>query len=173
MIDLVAAIVSHTPPWVWLLLAAIVALGVRQMRRQRVGATRVLLLPAVLGLLGLGAAWRTFGAAGPIETALAWALGAAIGIAASRALAPLRGIVAHADGSLEVPGSVVPLALMLGVFALRYVVNVALAMHPALAAPGAFAITACAAYGAAGGLFAARAHRLWVARMPARVATAA
>jgi hypothetical protein len=164
MIDFLHAVLVHTPTRVWILLAVLVAVGLRQTAPRRVSASRVLMLPVAIGLLSLSSAWNAFGAAGAVETPLAWALGAVIGLAGGRALALPQGVVAHADGSFELPGSIVPLLVMLGVFALRYVVNVALAVSPGLAAQAAFAIAASAAYGAPVGLLAARARRVWAAR---------
>jgi hypothetical protein len=164
MTDFLHAVLVHTPIRVWILLAVLVAVGLGQTAPRRVSATRLLLLPVVIGGLSLSSAWHAFGDANPVGMPLAWALGVAIGLAGARALGAPRGVVAHADGSFELPGSIVPLLVMLGVFALRYVVNVALAVSPVLAAQAAFAVAAGAAYGAPVGLLAGRARKTWAAR---------
>jgi len=61
----------------------------------------------------------------------------------------------------QVQGSWVPLALMMGIFATKYFVGVASAMHPELTRDTAFALGFSALYGAFSGVFAARAARLW------------
>jgi len=164
MLNFLVTIVVHTPRSVWILLAVLVALGLRQTTSRRIGPARALLLPAALVLLSMSAAGRTFGAGGAMEPLVAWALGAAIGVACSRALGLPRGIVALSDGRLEVPGSVAPLAIMLGLFLAHYVSHVALAIAPALATNDAFVVVAAAAYGLPSGMVAARAHAMWVAR---------
>jgi hypothetical protein len=149
---------------VWILLGVLVAVGLRQTAPRRIGASRALVLPAALVLMSISGAWRTFGAGGAIEPLVAWALGAGIGAAGTRALDLPRGVVAHADGSLEIPGSFAPLAIMLAIFLAHYVVHVALAIAPTLAAQDAFVVGAAAAYGIPSGMVAARARKLWTAR---------
>jgi hypothetical protein len=59
------------------------------------------------------------------------------------------------------------MALILSLFALRYGVNVALALQPGLVANSAFTLTTAAGYGAFTGAFIGRAARLWrLARRP-------
>jgi len=62
--------------------------------------------------------------------------------------------------TLQMPGSWVPLALMMGIFFTKYFVGVVLAMQPALAGNVAFGIGFAALYGAFSGVFSARAVRL-------------
>src|SRR5438874_10193438 len=59
-----------------------------------------------------------------------------------------------------VPGSIVPLLLMLAIFAVRFVVGAVGAVAPALAAQPPFIAIVAAALGLASGLFAARAWRI-------------
>ena len=54
------------------------------------------------------------------------------------------------------PGSWLPLALMVALFAVKYIANVSLALHPALARDAAFAAACGLAYGGFSGLFLAR-----------------
>jgi len=161
---LLVAIVTHTPTSVWILLGVLLALGLRQATPRRIGATRALALPAAFVLLSISGAWRTFGASGAVEPLAAWALGAAIGAAANRALDLPRGVVARSDGSFDVPGSYAPLAIMLAIFSVHYVVHAALAIVPMLASRDAFVVAACAAYGVPSGMMASRARKLWAAR---------
>ena len=60
-----------------------------------------------------------------------------------------------------IPGSAMPLALILGIFLTKYLVGVELALQPALARDSGFALQIAALYGVFNGLFAARALRLW------------
>ncbi|MBI5257563.1 MAG: hypothetical protein HY855_13765 [Burkholderiales bacterium] len=149
---------THTPVWVWFLLAALIALGLKQSRDQVVSRTKLLVLPAVLGVLSLAGASNAFGAAP--EVVLAWAAGLAAGVSVfTVARLPLRA-QALPDDRFAVGGSWLPLVLLLGVFTLRYAVSASLAMTPGLATQAGFALTASVLYGLMSGLFAGRAMRI-------------
>jgi hypothetical protein len=65
------------------------------------------------------------------------------------------------DGdAVRLEGSVLPLLLMLSIFALRYAVAVTLVFHHEWAADPLFGGALAATYGALSGLFAARAWRI-------------
>ncbi len=157
-------IVSHTPAAVWAVLAVLVLLGLRQTRTQTMSAARVWIVPAVLGTLSLAGALRGFAGAGELLTGACWSLGAALGLLSNRALDLPRRVSANADGSFTVGGSIAPLLLFVGVFLVRYVVNVALAIQPSLASNPEAAAAAAAAYGFTAGLLASRSRKIWSAR---------
>ena len=158
------AIFSHTPTAVWVGLAVLVLVGVRQMRTQTMSAARVWIVPLVVGAASLAAALRGFAGAGELLTGACWLVGAALGFAANRPLDLPRRVSANADGSFTIGGSVAPLILFVGVFLERYVVNVALAIQPALAANHEAAAGAAIAYGFTAGLLAARSRKIWSTR---------
>jgi hypothetical protein len=66
-----------------------------------------------------------------------------------------------ARARFTLPGSAVPLALMMGIFLTKYAVGVALSVAPALSRDAAFAAVVGGLYGAFSGVFGARALRLW------------
>jgi hypothetical protein len=164
MLDFLTALVTHTPVAVWIGLGLLVYLGIRQMSPQRVGTRRLVVLPLVLALASAISAWQAFAIAGEARMVLTWLAGLALGLGLGRLMRLPRGVVANADGTFHVPGSVVPLVLMLAIFLVRYIVNVALAVSPGWAAQDAFAMGACLAYGLPSGLFAARARQVLSAR---------
>ncbi|HEX4511188.1 MAG TPA: DUF6622 family protein [Burkholderiaceae bacterium] len=166
MLDFLSAILAHTPIGVWIGLALLVAFGVKQMAPRRLGTRRLVVVPVILVLASGASAWQAFGASGEARMLLSWGAGLAIGWGLGRLLDLPRGVVANDDGTFHVPGSVVPLLLMLGIFLLRYIVNVALAVSPGLAMQTAFVIGASLAYGLPSGLFAARARKVLAARTP-------
>jgi hypothetical protein len=151
------AIFSHTPTWVWAVFAALVLFGLRQTRTQDMAAARVLIVPAVVAVASLGSALQGFAGA-------CWAAGAALGFVSNRSLDLPRRVSANADGSFRIGGSIAPLLLFTGVFLLRYVVNVALAMQPSLAGNPAAAAAAAITYGFTAGLLAARSRKIWSTR---------
>ena len=62
--------------------------------------------------------------------------------------------------SFHLPGSWVPMGLILAVFLMKYAIGVQLAMQPALAHASGFAFVVTALYGLLSGLFAARTLRV-------------
>jgi hypothetical protein len=78
------AIFSHTPTSVWAVFAVLVLLGLRQTRTQDMSATRVWIVPAVLGVASLAGALRGFAGAGELLTGACWAAGAALGFVSNR-----------------------------------------------------------------------------------------
>ena len=157
-------IVTHTPVAVWAGLAAMVLLGLRQTRTQAVSATRVWLVPALVGAASLASALVAFAAAGPMLTSACWAVGVALGFVSNRSLDLPRRVGANVDGSFTVGGSIAPLLLFVGMFMVRYVVNVALAIQPSLGHDPVAAAAAAIAYGLPTGLLAARSRKIWATR---------
>lgn len=158
MIPFALTLLSHTPPWVWAILALLVALGAMQLRDHVLTRQRLLVQPVALGALSLYAAVSTFG----LQTGvlLAWAMGATLGAALNQPLRLPRQVQRQTDGRFAIGGSWAPMALLMTIFWLRYGINASLAMVPALAGQPAFAGIASSLYGAATGLLAARAWRV-------------
>ncbi len=157
-------IVTHTPTAVWTVLAVLILVGLRQTRTQTLSAGRVWLVPLVVGAASLMGALRGFAGAGELLTGACWAVGAALGFVSNRALDLPRRVSANADGSFTLGGSIAPLLLFVGVFLVRYVVNVALAIQPSLAGNPEAAAAAAIAYGLTAGLLAARSRKIWATR---------
>jgi hypothetical protein len=66
-----------------------------------------------------------------------------------------------ATRTYAIAGSVVPLLLIAGIFSVKYVVGVELAMAPRLMRDPQYALTVAGLYGAFTGIFIGRAARLW------------
>src|SRR5438105_13321947 len=86
---LVLEIIRRTPLWVWAILAALVVLGLTQMRDRLVSRSRLLVTPIGLGLYSLSGAASMFGARP--EVVAAWLAGLALAVAANRILQWRRG----------------------------------------------------------------------------------
>lgn len=151
-------VLSRTPPWVWAILAALIAVGLLQARDQTVSRPRLLALPTIMALLSLYSATAAFGAHAGVVAA--WAAGAAAGLALNQRLALPRTVQALPDGRWAIAGSWAPLGLLMLIFWMRYLVAASLAVLPTLATHGAFATGCSALYGMAAGLLAARALRV-------------
>lgn len=163
------AIVQHTPVWVWGLLAVLVALGLSQTRDRQVSLARVTVLPLVMIALSVSGVLSAFGQS-PVALG-GWAAGVGAVLAFGRQFIAVRGAAwSQQTGKLHVPGSWVPLALIVALFALKYFVGVSLALHHALAADTGFAASISVAYGGFSGVFLARG--LWLRQLAKRPAGA-
>jgi hypothetical protein len=154
------AILQHTPTWVFFLLAGLVALGVLQAFPRSVTLRRTIILP--LALLG----WSLQGVASnfghqPVAL-LAWAGGVVLALSAVHGRIDTSAVRYAADSRrFQVPGSWLPLVLILSLFTLKFCVGVMLAMEPALRQSTGLATAVCAGYGLFSGLFLARSVALW------------
>ena len=152
-------IVQHTPVWVWAVFGALLALGLRQSRASEVGLTRITVLPVVLLLLSFGGVLSAFGHT-PVALG-AWTTGVGVALTIARRAVAVRGAAWRADRALlQVPGSWVPLVLMLSLFSIKYAAGVLFAMAPVLALDPAVVTPFSLAYGSFSGLFFARALSL-------------
>jgi hypothetical protein len=122
------AILTHTPPWVFLVFALLLILGVQALRPRSIALARVFVTPLVFvgwGLLSLVLAARTT----PIAP-VAWALTAAAGGALALLSVRLEGLRAEPGGRIHLPGSVLPLTRNMLIFAAKYVLAATMAQHP-------------------------------------------
>lgn len=161
-------VIHGTPGWVWGVAAGLAVLGTSQLKERQASLTRVSLMPLAMTAFSI---WGTVSAlrASPL---LAQALGVWIMVAltvfALVARLPARARYDASTRSYAIPGSVVPLLLMLGIFLVKYVVGVDLVMAPQLMRESSYAWTVAALYGAFTGLFVGRAARLWKLALPNR-----
>jgi hypothetical protein len=152
-------IISHTPAWVWGLFALLLWLGIKQALPGSMGLRRVALVPVAMTALSLYGTVSAFGTSP--QTMLAWLVAACTcaTLVLGQPLPP--GIRFDAASQrLQMPGSWVPLALMMGIFTTKYFVGASVSMHAAYAGTSGFAIGFATLYGAFSGLFIARAVRL-------------
>jgi uncharacterized membrane protein len=166
-------IVRNTPPWAWLLLSSLVTAGLAQARERTASLARISILPIVLVLFSLASAVAAFGRSPLLPEALwLWAMAAA---AMTALLAPGQSAAQFdtATRSYRLPGSWLPLVLMVGIFFVRYTVAVRLVLHPSLVLDTSFVLPVATLYGAVSGIFLGRAARLWRLALPPQHALAA
>ncbi|WP_430407498.1 DUF6622 family protein [Hydrogenophaga sp.] len=132
--EAVVPILRGTPLWVWGLLVGLVALGVSQLRDRTASLARVSLLPLIMTTLSVSGTFSALGSTPHRAIAiLAWLAAAALAfVLLSRGQSTAQ--YDPARGVYRLPGSVVPLLLILGIFLVKYVVGVDLAMEPAAGA---------------------------------------
>jgi uncharacterized membrane protein len=153
-------IVLHTPLWVWGLLAGLLVLGYTQSRDREVSLARILATPVIMGGYSLWGAATTFAHSpwlGPVVTV--WAV-LAVGVFCAMAVGTANGRYDAATRSFRLPGSWTPMALILGIFLVKYASGVAIAMHRELATDPVFALALAAVSGVFSGLFAGRTARV-------------
>lgn len=161
--QMLGAVLRGTPTYVWLLLATLVWLGASQARDREAGLLRVAAMPVVMTAFGIWGITAGFGPSPMFGFAmLMWMFALSVSFAAVGTMNPPHGAQFDpATRTFHLPGSWAPLALVLGIFLTRYVVNVDLAMQPALARDAQYTLIVAAVYGLSSGIFAGRAARLW------------
>jgi hypothetical protein len=118
-------IITHTPPWAWILLAYLVWQGIKGMQPRTSTLWRALIVPAIFivwGLSRLGFGQQT---GAPL---VAW-IAAALVLLPVGVLTPRPFEVDHTTGQIKRPGSIFPLVRNIVVFTAQYAVAVTAAIH--------------------------------------------
>jgi uncharacterized membrane protein len=163
-------VLGHTPVWVWGLLAALVALGALQLRDRSASLLRVSLTPIAMTVFSLWGTVSLMNNLPAISHLTAWMAAATI-VFLLLASGPAPATYDAATRSYRVQGSVVPLLLMLAVFAVKYVAGVQMALDPRRLYDLGYTLTLATVYGAFSGAFLGRAARLWRLALPQPLAT--
>lgn len=167
---MIQQILSHTPVYVWALLAFLLYRGYLASKDRETSLLKVALIPLVM--LGLAVSGiSTSGALGE-GVWLVWALGAAASAGLIWTLSTGEIVVNRAAGTLHQRGSWLPMGLMVAIFATKYAVAVLSALHPELPHSLPFAAAVTLLYGLFNGLFLGRLARYAAAwlRQPVPVA---
>lgn len=153
-------LLTHTPTWVWALLAGLTILGLSQVRTRTVSLQRVTILPLAMLTLSLYSTLSTFGLQAFVIlvwlTSFALSLYLVLNISINSATR-----YDHNTQQLYVPGSWVPLGLILGIFICKYVVGAGTAMQAELAHNTTFSLSFASLFGGFSGIFLGRAARYW------------
>ena len=150
------AILTRTPFWVWGLLIALLTLGLAQTRSRRVTRGRLLALP--LSMLALGLWTMSPGFVAQPLAGLLWLLAMAGAATLGLRMAPRPGTQWLAgEQRLQLPGSWLPLVLIMAIFVLRYAMGVALALNPAWRTAPQLMLPAAMLFGAISGMLLGRA----------------
>lgn len=153
-----AQILANTPRWVWILLIALLYLGLIQTRTRSLSLKKMMIMPLAMLGFSLFGTYSAFG--GTALTMLVWLVAAVIVFAwLFRTSSP---VYAHYDAwsqTLRVPGSWLPMALILGIFFTKYLVGAIASSQPALLHELGFSLSFSALYGAFSAAFLARAAR--------------
>ncbi len=151
-------IISHTPTYVWAILAFLIYRGVLACADREVTLRNLFIIPGVMLYLSLQDLAAKFGV--DSSTAGLWLAGAAGGATLAWTLIDGARIqVNRGAGTLVQRGSVVPLVLMMSVFLTKYTVAVLFAMQPALHQSAMFMASVCVLFGLFNGVFLGRLAR--------------
>lgn len=142
-------ILIKTPVYVWAILAFLVYRGVLAAREREMTLTRMAIVPVVM--LALYAIAAQFGMASVAMPA--WLLGAAVLTLQRLAFGRSCVLAVAGAGRVRLRGSWTPLALMLTVFSIKYVLGVVLAILPGMAGQAVFVATVCFLLGLCNGYF--------------------
>jgi len=158
--NFILIVISRTPIWVWVVLVTLVVLGVLQTKTRAVSSVRLLALPLAMLGLSLYGTESTFSAQPAVL--LSWGAAKLLAVVAGRRLRRPAGVSYSSDiERFIVPGSWLPLALMMTIFCIRYVTAVSLAIDVTLNQSLAFACTVAVAYGLLSGTLLARALHIF------------
>ena len=153
-------ILKHTPPWVFVLFFVLLALGWYQSKGRTIGRGKVVMVPCAMIALSLYGVISAFGVA-PVGI-IAWLVGTTGAAALGVALAVPRGVVYDEETlSFSIPGSWLPLLLMMAIYFTKYAVGVVLGRGLPFAASAEFTAVVSLAYGSFSGLFLARVLVIW------------
>ena len=147
-------ILTHTPLYVWAILAFLVQRGTIAMRDRDLEIRRLVIIPAVMLVLSLQDMNGKFGLGGWVVGA--WALAATATALLAGPSATPRITAGNAPGRVRVRGSRMPLVMMMAVFFTKYIASVALAVAPQLGHDALFAGAVCGLFGVFNGWFAGR-----------------
>ena len=153
---MILEILKHTPVWVWGLFALLVYLGAMQSRTRTFSPARLAILPAAMLAFSLYGVLSVFGASVPAIAA--WLTGLVASAWAIVALGlPRNATWSEETRTFSVPGSWLPLGIMMAIFFTRYAINVSIALDPSLKQAAGFLPAVGLTYGASSGYFLARA----------------
>ncbi len=145
-------IITHTPVWVWAILAFLMYRGFLASKDRELGLRAVLVIPLVmLGLSAQGIA-GSFGF--NAVSIISWLASLLAGSVVSWKLVNEQNVkVLPHKARVFYRGSWGPLILMMAIFLIKYCVNVAIAINGPLRSDAAFIAVVCLAYGLFNGLF--------------------
>ena len=153
-------ILTQTPKWVWALLVALLWLGFSQTVSRTASLKRITLMPLAMIGLSIFGTLSVFGTHPSIV--LAWLGAGAVALVLISRIKQSAAVKYNVEKRLfSLPGSWVPLVLILGIFVTKYIVGLMTGMQPSLAQDANFALYFSIIYGAFSGVFLARAAGLW------------
>jgi hypothetical protein len=152
---MIMQILTHTPLWVFGLLIVLIVFGIKQSRSRNVHAVLAYVMPLGMMALSLAGINSSFGLK-PAPMAM-WAIALlVVTVIGYRYFRDDRVTFARASRTFFIPGSWVPLCVIMAIFVTKYLFAVMRAYDAQVVASPNFVIALCLAYGCFSGYFAAR-----------------
>jgi hypothetical protein len=159
-------IVSHTPVWIWGLLAFLIWLGLSQSKDRQVSVPRTFITPAAMIGLSIYGMVSVFGAS-PLVWSL-WLLTCTVLVCAMLWLPTAAGCqYDRLQRRFKLPGSWIPMVVIMCIFCTKYSVGISLALSPSIVRSGVFTTVIPLLYGAFSGLMLGRSAQLIALMQPA------
>ena len=144
-------ILTHTPLYVWAILAFLILRGVLAMRTREIALNKLFIIPIVMLVLSLQDIAAKFGMTGlPV---VVWTVAATATTALMWQFCAPRVMPAATPGRVIVRGRKLPLVLLLAIFVTKYVATMVVAVQPHLRGDTLFMALVCALFGAFNGYF--------------------
>lgn len=154
------AIINGTPVWVWVLLAVLLARGIKSLQSRTSQLSRIAIVPLMFA--GWGIIHLVTDPLAGWSAVLAWALCALGGVLGGVYLASrTRFIVDPFANTVMLPGSIVPLVLIIAAFATKFWLGVEVATVTDVSALTTYTVIDAAVSGVIAGLFAGRFLCYW------------
>jgi hypothetical protein len=151
----VSELISHTPTWVFVVFFALLVLGFKQSKQREVKVNTVFILPIAMTLFSFFGVYSVFGIS--LLSLGLWGLALVLVLILALKLAyPKLVSYSKQDNKLTIPGSWVPLCLMMAIFFTKYVVGFAVARQLSIVDGMLFMLLISVLYGAFSGIFIAR-----------------
>lgn len=153
-------ILTHTPVWVFGLFVGLIFLGYTQTKMRQLSVKRLAIFPGIMLCLSAMGIASSFGF--NLLSFAMWLCGIALAFAIGQWVASPKSARYSKDEDLfSVPGSWLPMGLIMVIFFTKYTVGVLLALHPEQVQSPIFIISACLLFGLGSGLFLARAYGIY------------
>lgn len=151
-----AQLFTHTPTWVWLLLAGLCFIGYLQTKTRQVSPVRLMLLPLAMMIWSLFTTYQQLGY--QLNTLMVWGFSFAFSCYVfSKSFSTKQSSYDQQSGLFIVAGSWMPLMFILGIFFTKYLMNVSLVVRPQLQESLGFTLSLSALLGGFSGALLARA----------------
>jgi hypothetical protein len=152
-------IIKNTPVWVWALLVGLIVLGFSQTRSRKVALRKVVIMPIAMLIFSIVGTVSAFGVS--FASVIPWltAFGGTTALF-GMSKAPEGSHFDSKDNLFSVPGSWLPMGIILAIFFSKFVVGASLAMQPNLQFELNFISAFSLLYGLFSGVFAGRTLRL-------------
>jgi hypothetical protein len=153
-------ILTGAPIYAYAILPVLIWYGWMQSRTRAAGKTKVLMLPIIMTFLSLGGVVQSFGP--HLPALLSWVCGFALAAVINQVLRAPSGVTYNpGTRRFQLPGSWIPLILMMLIYAAKYTVGATAILNPELAATAGFAALLSLVFGSTSGIFFARFLRIW------------